>query len=180
MGIYDFIIKDMKGNDISLSEYKGKVLLIVNTATKCGFTPQYDELQKLYDKYKDQNFDIIDFPCNQFNEQAPEDNEEIHKFCTGRFGIKFKQFAKIDVNGENEDKLYTYLKKEMPTPNFGKGAKAALMKKTFKALNKTKNSSDVQWNFTKFLIDKNGKVVNRFEPTYNIDLIEKEIVELLK
>ena len=179
MKIYDFCVKDMKNNEVSLSDYKGIVLLVVNTATKCGFTPQYNELEQLYEKYKDKGFDILDFPCNQFNEQAPEDNDEIHKFCTGRFGIKFKQFAKIDVNGENEDSLYTFLKKEKSVPNFGSGIKANAFKKMIKNINNTSSDSDIQWNFTKFLVDREGSVIGRFEPTYDIKKIEKKIEELL-
>ena len=178
--IYEFEVEGLKKEKVKLEEYKGKVLLIVNTATKCGFTPQYDELEALYEKYHEKGFDIIDFPCNQFNEQAPEESEEIHTFCKGRFGIKFKQFAKIEVNGENEIPLYTYLKKEQPKPNFGKGLKAKGFEKLAKTMNKNGKPSDVQWNFTKFLVDKEGNVVNRFEPTYNIKDIENEIKELLE
>ena len=112
MNIYDFQVKDNKGELMSLSIYKGKVLLVVNTATKCGLTPQYTELQQLYEKYNDKGLEILDFPCNQFANQAPENNEEIGKFCTGRFGITFKQFYKIDVNGKNESPLYSWLKSQ--------------------------------------------------------------------
>lgn len=157
MEIYDFKVKDNKGNEIDLAEYKGKVLLIVNTATGCGFTPQYDGLQKLYEKYKEKGFEILDFPCNQFGEQAPGTAEEIASFCTGRFGITFKQFAKIDVNGENEEPLYKYLKSQ----------KSGLF------------GGNVKWNFTKFLVDKNGKVVSRFGPTVEPEKIEKSIEKLL-
>lgn len=157
MSVYDFKVKAMDGSEVSLADYKGKVLLIVNTATGCGFTPQYDGLQDLYDKYKDQGFEILDFPCNQFLEQAPGTEEEIHSFCTGRYGITFPQFAKIEVNGKNEDPLYTFLKKE-------KGGIC---------------SSNIKWNFTKFLIAKDGTVKARFAPTKTpekIDaFIEKEI-----
>lgn len=157
MSVYDFKVKAMDGSEVSLADYKGKVLLIVNTATGCGFTPQYDGLQDLYDKYKDQGFEILDFPCNQFLQQAPGSEEEIHSFCTGRYGITFPQFAKIEVNGKNEDPLYTFLKKE-------KGGVC---------------SSKIKWNFTKFLIAKDGTVKARFAPTKTpekIDaFIEKEI-----
>ena len=157
MNIYDFILKDAKGNDIDFSIYKGKVLLIVNTATGCGFTPQYEGLQKLYETYKDQGFEVLDFPCNQFGNQAPGSNDEIVEFCTGRFGVTFKVFSKIDVNGENESPLYTFLK----------GAKGGLL------------SSKIKWNFTKFLVDKQGNVVERFAPTITPDQIENKIKELL-
>ncbi len=180
MKIYDFKVKDLDGNDVSLDSYKGKVVLVVNTATKCGFTPQYKELQDFYEKYNAQGFEIIDFPCNQFKDQAPEDNQEIHKFCTGRFGITFPQYGKIDVNGENEDPLYTYLKQEKPVPNFGKGLKAKAFKKIAKALNGSNKESDIQWNFAKFLIDREGNVIERYEPTVSAKVIEAKLVELLK
>ena len=157
MSIYDFVVKDAKGEDVSLSEYKGKVLLIVNTATGCGFTPQYDGLEKLYAEYKDEGFEILDFPCNQFGHQAPGTEEEIVSFCKMRFGTTFKQFKKIDVNGANEEPLYTYLKSQK------KGAVG----------------SKIKWNFTKFLVDREGNVVDRFSPTTTPDKIEKSIVELL-
>lgn len=157
MGIYDFTVKARDGSDVSLSEYKGKVLLIVNTATGCGFTPQYKGLQSLYDKYKDKGFEILDFPCNQFANQAPGNEEEIHTFCTGRFGIKFPQFAKINVNGKNESPLYTYLKSQ---------------KKGF-------FSSKIKWNFSKFLVTKDGQVVERFAPTDTPEKIDSYIEKLL-
>ncbi|MCR4741428.1 MAG: glutathione peroxidase [Treponema sp.] len=158
MSIYDFNVKAQDGSQVSLGDYKGKVLLIVNTATGCGFTPQYTGLQELYTKYKDQGFEILDFPCNQFLNQAPGNDEEIHTFCTGRFGITFKQFAKIDVNGKNADPLYNYLKSEK----------------------KGKLSSKIKWNFTKFLVSKDGVVVKRFAPTDTPEAIDSHIAELLK
>ena len=157
MEIYDFKVKDNKGNEVSLADYKGKVLLIVNTATGCGFTPQYDGLQNLYEKYKEKGFEILDFPCNQFGEQAPGTAEEIQSFCDARFGITFKQFAKIEVNGENEEPLFKYLKTQ----------KHGLL------------NGNIKWNFTKFLVNKNGKVVNRFGPTVTPEKIEKHIKDLL-
>lgn len=157
MNIYDLTVKDKKDNEISLSEYKDKVLLIVNTATGCGFTPQYEELQNLYSKYKDKGFEILDFPCNQFANQAPGSDEEIGQFCTLRFGTTFKQFKKINVNGENESPLYTYLKSQ----------KKGLF------------SSNIKWNFTKFLIDRKGNVINRYPPTCKPEDIENDIVDLL-
>ena len=137
MTIYDFTMKDNKGNDIPLSDYKGKVLLVVNTATHCGFTPQYNGLEKLYEDYNEQGFEILDFPCNQFAFQAPESDAKIGQVCSLKYGVTFKQFAKIKVNGKNEHPLYTYLKSQ-------KGDK-------------------IKWNFTKFLIDREGNVVERFE-----------------
>lgn len=155
--IYDFVVKDNEGNDVSLEKYKGKVLLIVNTATECGFTPQYEGLEDLYKKYKDRGFEILDFPCNQFGGQAPGSAEEIKTFCSINFGTTFPQFAKIDVNGENEDPLYTFLKKEK------KGVMGGAIK----------------WNFTKFLVDRDGNVVDRFAPSTKPEDIEEKIEALL-
>ena len=157
MTIYDFKVKNYKDEEVSLEEYQNKVLLIVNTATRCGFTKQYDALEELYEKYHDQGFEILDFPCDQFAHQAPESNEEIHEFCTLRFNTKFPRFAKIKVNGKEAEPLYTYLKNEKPN----------LLGKAIK------------WNFTKFLVDKNGNVVKRFEPTTTPEDIEEDIVKLL-
>lgn len=157
MNVYDFKVKDRNDQFVDLNDYRGKVALIVNTATECGFTPQYTELQSLYDEYKDKGFVILDFPCNQFKGQAPGTNEEIHTFCTGRFGITFPQFGKIDVNGENEDPLYEYLKSE----------KSGFLKE------------DIKWNFTKFLIDRDGNVVGRYAPLTKPLEIDKDIVKLL-
>ena len=157
MSIYDYKALSYKGEEVSLSEYKDKVLLVVNTATKCGFTPQYDELEALYAKYNDQGFVILDFPCNQFFRQAPGTDEEIHNACVLRFNIAFPQFAKIDVNGKNEHPLYTFLKENCPV-NQGK---------------------KIKWNFTKFLVDREGNVVNRFEPTVKPNEFEEDIQKLL-
>lgn len=157
MSVYDFKVKAMNGDEVSLSAYKGKVLLIVNTATGCGFTPQYKGLQELYTKYKDKGFEILDFPCNQFLGQAPGTEEEIHKFCTGRFGITFPQFAKIEVNGKNEEPLFKYIKNE---------AKGVI-------------GSRIKWNFTKFLIDKNGNVLKRFAPSDTPEKIDSYVAEQL-
>ncbi len=158
MNIYDIKIKEMTGSEIKLEEYKGKVLLIVNTATSCGFTPQYTGLQELYNKYHEEGLEILDFPCNQFANQAPDSNEEIHAFCTGRFGITFKQFAKIDVNGKNASELYKYLKSNS----------SSILGKSIK------------WNFTKFLVDKEGNVVSRYAPTVKPEDLEDKIKDLLK
>ena len=121
MNIYDFTVKDRDGKDVNLADYKGKVLLVINSATECGFTPQYKGLQEIYNKYHEKGLEILDFPCNQFGSQAPGTDSEIHTFCTGRFGITFPQFAKIDVNGENESPLFAYLKNEKPFKGFGEG-----------------------------------------------------------
>lgn len=157
MKIYDFIVKDNKGNEVSLKKYEGKVLLIVNTATGCGFTPQYKGLQALYDKYHDQGFEILDFPCNQFANQAPGTEEEIAEFCQLRYKTTFPQFAKIKVNGKDESKLYTYLKSQQ----------------------KGFMGSNIKWNFTKFLVDRNGNVVDRFAPIVTPEKIDDKIKVLL-
>lgn len=157
MSIYDYTVKDGKGKDVSLADYKGKVLLIVNTATNCGFTTQYDGLQYLYEKYSEKGFEILDFPCNQFAGQAPGTDEEIVSFCTGRFGVTFRQFHKIDVNGSNEEPLYTFLKSQI-------GGVAG---------------SNIKWNFTKFLVDRDGNVVARYASTKTPKSLEGEIKKLL-
>ncbi len=166
MNIYDFTVKAQDGNEVSLADYKGKVLLVVNTATGCGFTPQYDELQDIYDALKDKGFEILDFPCNQFGEQAPGDDEEIHSFCTGRYGITFPQFSKVDVNGENAIPLFKWLTGNTSFGGFGNSPMALMMAGIAKKMDKDyKNNGNIKWNFTKFLIDRNGEIVARFEPT---------------
>lgn len=166
MNIYDFKVKTQDGSEVSLSDYKGKVLLVVNTATGCGFTPQYDELQDIYDEYKDKGLEILDFPCNQFGEQAPGDDEEIHSFCTGRYGITFPQFSKVDVNGDNAIPLYKWLTENTKFEGFGKNPMSLILTGVVKKMDKDyKNNGNIKWNFTKFLIDRNGEIVARFEPT---------------
>lgn len=166
MNIYDFTVNAQDGSEVSLADYKGKVLLIVNTATGCGFTPQYDELQDIYDAFRDKGFEILDFPCNQFGEQAPGDDEEIHSFCTGRFGITFPQFSKVDVNGENAIPLFKWLTENTKFEGFGMSAMGIMLSGVVKKMDKDyKNNGNVKWNFTKFLIDRNGEIVARFEPT---------------
>ena len=157
MNLYDIKVKTKDANEISLSKYKGKVLLIVNTATHCGYTPQYTGLQYLYEKYKENNFEILDFPCNQFGNQAPGSSDEIYEFCTTRFNIQFEQFEKIDVNGENESPLFTFLKTQ----------KGGIL------------GDNIKWKFTKFLIDKNGNVINRYAPMIKPENIESDIEKLL-
>lgn len=157
MSIYDFEVLDYKGNPVKLEKYRGKVLLIVNTATKCGFTKQYDGLEKFYLEHKDEGFEILDFPCDQFLHQAPGTNEEIHDFCILRFAIAFPQFSKIKVNGKEENPLYTYLKNNCE-------------------VNKGKR---IKWNFTKFLISKDGTIVSRYEPNQTIDEFKNDIIKLL-
>ena len=175
--IYDYTVKDDAGNDVSLSTYKGKVLLIVNTATKCGFTPQYKDLQALYEKYRTQGLEILDFPCNQFGSQAPGTIQEIHQFCTANFAIQFPQFDKIEVNGPNESPLYTYLKSQKGFGGFD------LNDQTGSKLDKmfSKNdpdyakNSNIKWNFTKFLVSRDGKVLKRYEPSDKMANVEADV-----
>ena len=180
MNIYDFTVKTRKGADVALSDFQGKVLLVVNTATGCGFTPQYKELQEIYDADHDKGLEILDFPCNQFGNQAPGDNEEIHTFCTGRFGITFPQYGKIDVNGENAIPLYKWLTENTKFEGFGKGPQALLMNGVAKKMDKDfKNNGNIKWNFTKFLIDREGNIVKRFEPTESMENVKKAVEALL-
>ena len=175
--IYDIKVKDDAGKDVSLSDYKGKVLLIVNTATRCGFTPQYKELEALYEKYRAEGLEILDFPCNQFGQQAPGSIEEIHQFCTANFAIQFPQFDKIDVNGANESPLFTYLKARKGFSGFdttdqtGKFMDNMLRKQEADYDKKP----DIKWNFTKFLVSRDGRVVKRYEPTEKISDVEADI-----
>ena len=179
MSIYDFSVKTRKGEDVSIDTFKGKVLLIVNTATGCGFTPQYAAIEKLYEKYHDQGFEVLDFPCDQFGHQAPGDNDEIHEFCTAKYKTQFDQFAKVEVNGENEIPLYTYLKKGQPTEEV-KGLKNKMaMKAIAKISTNCKKTGDIVWNFTKFLVDKNGNVIKRYDPTFDPADIESDLVKLI-
>ena len=178
--VYDFTVKDRKGNDVALSAYEGKVLLIVNTATGCGFTPHYEPLEAMYKDLRDKGFEILDFPCNQFANQAPGSEDEIHEFCTLKFGTEFPQFKKIDVNGETADPLFAFLATEKPFAGFGKGVKNAMLEK-FANMNNKKygDKAYIKWNFTKFLIDREGKVVARFEPTFDMAEVKKAVEEAL-
>jgi glutathione peroxidase len=182
MNIYDFIVTDNnKGKQISLADYKGKTVLIINSATECGFTPQYADLENLYKKYADKGFVILDFPCNQFGHQAPGSDDEIHQFCTSRFGVTFPAFHKIDLNGENEEPLFHYLKTQKGFAGFDKNHKLAA---TLDGLLSKEDPNyaakpDIKWNFTKFLIDKNGTVLKRFEPTEDMKKVETEITAVL-
>lgn len=179
MSIYDFSVKNRKGEDVSLADFKGKVLLIVNTATGCGFTPQYEGLENLYKKYHEKGLEILDFPCNQFGNQAPGSDEEIHEFCTLKYKTSFDQFAKVDVNGENESPVFKYLKEQQGFKGF-EGLKAKLLIPIVKAIDPNyKNNSDIKWNFSKFLVDRDGNVVERYESTVEPKKIEDKIVELL-
>ena len=174
--VYDFTVKDRQGQDVNLSEYRGKVLLIVNTATGCGFTPHYEPLEAMYKELKDRGLEILDFPCNQFANQAPGNADEIHEFCTLKFGADFPQFAKIDVNGENADPLFAWLASEKPFESFGKGIKNAALNK-FSDMNNKKfgDKAYIRWNFTKFLVNREGQVIARFEPTADMQEVRKAV-----
>ena len=179
--IYDFKVKDDSGKEVSLSDYRGKVLLIVNTATRCGFTPQYKELEALYEKYHGQGLEILDFPCNQFGQQAPGTIEEIHQFCTANFDIRFPQFDKIDVNSEQAHPLYVWLKAEKGFGGFDLNDKVgkmmdAMLRKQDADYDK---KSDIKWNFTKFLVGRDGKVLKRYEPTDKMSDIEADVIREL-
>lgn len=177
MRIYDFTVKDMENNDVSLSDYKGKVLLVINGATGCGFTPQYNGLQNLYDKYVSEGFEILDFPSNQFLEQAPGTNEEIANFCMLNFGTEFKQFSKIEVNGSNEEPLYKYLK---TTAEEFRNQETVDFYDKVKKYTPGIKENDIRWNFTKFLIDKEGNVVARFAPNITAEEIDEHVAKLLQ
>lgn len=179
--IYEFSVKDRKGNQVSLGDYAGKVLLIVNTATGCGFTPHYEPLEAMYKDLRDQGLEILDFPCNQFANQAPGTEDEIHEFCTLKFGADFPQFAKTDVNGETADPLFAYLAGEKPFAGFGKGLKNAAMNK-FSEMNNKKfgDKAYIRWNFTKFLVSRQGEVIARFEPTADMAEVRKAVEDELK
>ena len=178
--IYDFKVKDASEKEVSLADYKGKVLLVVNTATKCGFTPQYTELQAFDEKYQDKGLEILDFPCNQFGGQAPGTMAEIIDFCTGTYNTTFKQFLKIDVNGENADPLFKWLYSKKGFAGFGSGARASMMDQMMKRSDADYASKpEIKWNFTKFLVDREGRVVARFEPTADMTDVEKAVAELL-
>lgn len=180
MTIYDFNVLQPDGKELSLSSMKGKVILIVNTATGCGFTPQYKDLEELYEKYHDKGLEIIDIPCNQFKNQAPGSDEEIHSFCTLHYNTQFPQMKKSDVNGKNELPLYTYLKSQKGFKVFDNHKSKAILEKILAEDDPDwAKKSDIKWNFTKFLIDRNGNVVERFEPTAPIDKIEKTITSLI-
>ncbi|MCR5240183.1 MAG: glutathione peroxidase [Prevotella sp.] len=179
--LYNITVKDGEGKAVKMKTYKGKVLLIVNTATRCGFTPQYKELENLYERYHAEGLEILDFPCNQFGQQAPGTNEEIHTFCTTNFNIQFPQFDKIDVNGEAASPLFVFLKSQQSFGGFDQADKRGQMMHQM-LLKRDKDyaqKSDIKWNFTKFLVDRKGNVVRRFEPTDKMEDVEKAISLLL-
>lgn len=179
-GIYDFKVKNRKGEDVSLADYKGKVLLIVNTATGCGFTPQYEGIEKIYEELHDKGFEVLDFPCDQFGHQAPGDNDEIHAFCTAKYKTQFDQLAKCEVNGDKAEPIWVYLKSEISEDPEPKGMKNKLaMGAILKIPGVSKENGFIKWNFTKFVVDKDGKVVYRFGPTDEPKDFADKIKELM-
>lgn len=181
MSIYDFKVKKRDGSEASMADYKGKVLLIVNTATGCGFTPQYEGLEKLYKKYHKNGLEILDFPCDQFGHQAPGTDDEIHQFCTAKYQTSFDQFAKLEVNGNKADPLWNFLKEQDLTEEV-KGVKNKLAMGAVEKIAKATGGEKgfIRWNFTKFLVDRDGKVVGRFAPTTKPEEFENEIKKLLE
>ena len=179
MNIYDLKATKRNGEEFNLSELKGKVLLVVNTATGCGFTPQYEAIQKLYDMYHDKGLEVLDFPCNQFGHQAPGSDDEIHEFCTAKYQTTFDQFKKVDVNGENRCSVFKYLEENSPEEEIYGMKNKLTMKGVAKISSTCKNKNDIKWNFTKFLVDKEGRVVRRLSPIENPMLLEDTIKELL-
>ena len=177
MSVYPFTVKNVAGNDVSLSKYTGKVLLIVNTASGCGLTPQYEGLEALYKKYKAQGFEILDFPCNQFLNQAPGTDQELAQFCQMKFGTTFETFAKINVNGKESHPLYTYLRENAPKDN--EDENLTKFQAVLERLKQTVQGNSIKWNFTKFLVDKNGEIIARFNPTVKPEFIASSIEALL-
>ncbi|MCR5431146.1 MAG: glutathione peroxidase [Lachnospiraceae bacterium] len=180
MGFYDLSVTTAKGEELKMKEFEGKVVLVVNTATGCGFTPHYKDIEKMYEKYHDRGFEVVDVPCNQFAGQTPGTDEEIHDFCTLKYNTQFPQMKKSDVNGENAIPLFKYLKEQKGFEGFGKGPKAFAMNTLLKKMDKDyKNNSEIKWNFTKFVVDRGGNVVARFEPTVKMEEIDKFVEGLI-
>ena len=180
MGFYDLSVTAPDGSQVAMADFKGKVVLVVNTATGCGFTPHYAPLEAMYEKYHDQGFEIVDVPCNQFKGQTPGTDEEIHQFCTLKYNTQFPQMKKSDVNGENAIELFKYLKSQKGFEGFGKGPAALAMSALLKTIDKDyKNNPEIKWNFTKFVINREGEVVARFEPTADMKKVEECVVSLL-
>ena len=179
MNIYDLKVTAADGSEVKLSDYQGKVIMVVNTATGCGFTPHYEPIEKMYEDFHEKGFEVIDVPCNQFAGQTPGTDEEIHDFCTLKYHTQFPQMKKSDVNGENAIELFKYLKSQKGFEGFGKGPKALAMGMLLKTIDKNyKNNPEIKWNFTKFIIDRKGEVVARFEPTADMKTV-RECVEKL-
>ena len=180
MGFYDYSVQTPKGEEVSMKSFEGKVVLVVNTATGCGFTPHYKDIEDMYEKYHDQGFEVVDVPCNQFAGQTPGTDDQIHEFCTLKYNTKFPQMKKSDVNGENELPLFRFLKDQKGFEGFGKGPSALAMSIMLKGIDKNyKNNPDIKWNFTKFVIDRQGNVVARFEPTAKMADVAACVASLL-
>ncbi|MBO6289812.1 MAG: glutathione peroxidase [Alphaproteobacteria bacterium] len=180
MSIYDYSVPKPNGDELKLSTLKGKVLLIVNTATGCGFTPQYEAIEALYEKYHDKGLEVIDIPCNQFGHQTPGTDDEVHEFCQLHYNTKFAQMKKSDVNGANELPLYAFLKSEKGFAGFGEHQYSKLLGEMLAKEDKDwASKQDIKWNFTKFLVNKSGEIVERFEPTDDMKYVEEKIAELL-
>ena len=180
MGFYDLKVTARDGSEVSMKDYENKVVLVVNTATGCGFTPHYKPLEEMYEKYHDRGFEIIDVPCNQFAGQTPGTDDEIHEFCTLKYNTQFPQMKKSDVNGENAIELFKYLKSQKTFEGFGKGPKAVAMSAMLKKIDKDyKNNSEIKWNFTKFIVNRKGEVVARFEPTADMKYVDKFVENLI-
>lgn len=179
MNAFDFTVEAQDGSKVELSQFKGKVLVIVNTATGCGFTPQYSELQEMYEELKDKGLEVLDFPCNQFADQAPGSDEEIHDFCTGRYGITFPQYSKIDVNGDNAIPLYKWITENTKFEGFS-GPMSVILKPIVKKMDEDyKNNGKIKWNFTKIIVNREGEIVARFEPTASIKKVAEKVKEIL-
>ncbi len=180
MSFYDLSVEAADGSKVSMESFKGKVVLVVNTATGCGFTPHYEPIEKMYEEYHEKGFEVIDVPCNQFRDQAPGTDEEIREFCTLHYNTQFPQMKKADVNGENAIELFQYLKSQKGFEGFGKGAAALAMAGMLKMMDKDyKKNPDIKWNFTKFVVDREGKVVARFEPTADMKKVDECVKALL-
>ncbi len=180
MGFYDLSVTAPDGSQVSMADFKGKVVLVVNTATGCGFTPHYAPIEAMYEKYHDQGFEVVDVPCNQFKGQTPGTDEEIHQFCTLKYHTQFPQMKKSDVNGENAIDLFKYLKSQKGFEGFGKGPAALAMSALLKTIDKDyKNNPEIKWNFTKFVINREGEVVARFEPTADMKKVEECVASLI-
>ena len=180
MGFYDYSVTNTKGEEVSMKDFEGKVVMVVNTATGCGFTPQYEDIENIYEEFHDKGFEVVDVPCNQFAGQTPGTDEEIHEFCTLKYNTQFPQMKKSDVNGENQLPLFEYLKSQKGFEGFGKGAKALAMSAMLKTIDKDyKNNPNIKWNFTKFIIDRKGEVVARFEPTASMNEVKKCVESLI-
>ncbi|MCR5404998.1 MAG: glutathione peroxidase [Butyrivibrio sp.] len=180
MGFYDYSVTDAQGNEVSMESFKGKVVLVVNTATGCGFTPHYKDIEDMYERFHDQGFEVLDIPCNQFAGQTPGTDEEIHEFCQLHYNTKFPQMKKSEINGENQLPLYDFLKKQKGFEGFGIGPAALAMSVMLKKIDKDyKNNPDIKWNFTKFVIDRDGNVVKRFEPTEKMENVAECVEKLI-